>query len=214
MDRRPPPVPPSPPEAQQPAPVEPPPPPQQGPWVPVPDPATDFVRDEGVAEAAPPPFDVPEPVKPPYLHDQGVAEAAPPPYLHDQGVAEAAPPPYDRYRSAPSVARYDVRTTPALPLAFRGRPVSGPMRLAVGDPPLFLGDATTPIRATVRILPRGPEATVRVESAQPLSVTFEGKGGSTPWSASLPRREGSPVTLLLSDEATAARVVVRLTLLP
>ncbi|HSN15415.1 MAG TPA: cobalamin-dependent protein [Anaeromyxobacteraceae bacterium] len=213
MDRRPPPVPPSPPAAQQPAPGDPPPPPQQGPWVPVPDPATDFVRDEGVAEAAPPPFDEPEPVKPPYLHDRGVAEAAPPPYLHDHGVAEAAPPPYDRYRPALSAARYDVRTTPAVPLAFRGHPVSGPQRLAAGDPPLFIGDATTPIRATVRILPRGPEATVRVESAQPLSVTFEGKGGATPWSASLPRREGAPVTLLLSDPATAARVVVRLTLL-
>jgi hypothetical protein len=120
IDPRPPPVPPPPPEAQQPKPKQPPPPPQS-PWVPVPvEPEPDHVRDEGVAEAAPPPYD--DEVKPPFLIDHGVAEAAPPPYDEetrvkpppppppppfnrtkekyrmDHGVAEAAPPPYDRRR--------------------------------------------------------------------------------------------------------------------
>lgn len=118
IDPRPPPVPPPPPETQQQKPTEPPPP--QSPWVPVPDPVPpDHIRDEGVAEAAPPPYD--ELVPPPYLFDHGVAEAAPPPhdpvrvkppppppppppidelkkFRHDHGVAEAAPPPYDKRR--------------------------------------------------------------------------------------------------------------------
>ena len=61
--------------------------------------------DPGVAEAAPPPIDEPEPfpgehpdagtTQPPFQDDDGVAEMAPEPYIEDDGVAEAAPPPID-----------------------------------------------------------------------------------------------------------------------
>lgn len=102
IDPRPPPVPPPPPAPEPPKEQG----SQQSPWVPVEEPVKElpYRQDEGIAEAAPPPYD---PVtKDSYLHDPGVAEAAPPPYrvpvkppyLHDHGVAEAAPPPYDRYR--------------------------------------------------------------------------------------------------------------------
>ncbi len=62
--------------------------------------------DNGVAEAAPPPIDEPQPFPgnppdagttdtPPYQDDDGVTEMAPEPYREDDGVAEAAPPPID-----------------------------------------------------------------------------------------------------------------------
>ena len=233
MDRRPPPVPPPPePPAKEPARTESK-QPQQGPWVPV---EPDYVRDEGVAEAAPPPYDpvkpppIEEPVKvpTPFLHDHGVAEAAPPPYdervvrpddevltkryRHDQGIAEAAPPPYDRIKEMATQPQiFDLKTSPSVPLTFRGQPINGPFKLAAGDPPVTLGDATTPIRATLRILPRpGRQAMVRVESSGPLTVTLDGKAGPTPFTAMLPEEGGPFATLLLDDPATAARVVVRL----
>jgi radical SAM superfamily enzyme YgiQ (UPF0313 family) len=70
--------------------------------------------DDGVAEAAPPPYDL--------RNDVGVAEAAPPPYdlRHDVGVAEAAPPPYDQ-RVIDEPFRQDVGVAEAAPPPYDDR---------------------------------------------------------------------------------------------
>jgi hypothetical protein len=223
MDRRPPPVPPPPPSDPKPAPEAQ--GAQQTPWVAVPD-EKPFRDDVGVAEAAPPPYDpkrdgpIEAPVKElPFRHDHGIAEAAPPPYdryRHDGGIAEAAPPPYERYpREAAPLEVLQIRTTPALPLTLRGRPITGPFTVGLGDPALVLGDATSPIRASLRIFPhpsRGP--TLRVYSSSPLTVTVDGKAGRTPWSMELPRAGVSRATLQLEDPATGAKVAVTLLLRP
>jgi radical SAM superfamily enzyme YgiQ (UPF0313 family) len=240
FDRRPPPVPPPPPAEKPTQDAS----PQQTPWVPVPT-EKEVRHDHGIAEAAPPPYEErvvkppPPPPPPPYREDVGVAEAAPPPYdpvkeapfRHDQGIAEAAPPPYDRYRHDLGIAEaapppYErpaplpmevlrITTSPALPLTFRGQPVTGSFRVALGDPPLVIGDASSPVRASLRIFPhpsRGP--TLRVHSTSPLTVTFEGKPGPTPRTIELPRSGANLATILLEDPATSAKVELRLVLRP
>jgi hypothetical protein len=223
MDRRPPPVPPpppKPPEAQRTEETQ----RQQTPWVPLESPR-DVIHDQGIAEAAPPPYDE-VPVRPPppppppppddavlkapYREDHGVAEAAPPPYLHDHGIMEAAPPPYDRYEKAPQLERLALRTSPAVPLAQGGRPVSHPLSLAPGAPPVVIGDEKGPIRATLRLLARtGAGTLVRIESPTPLTVHVDGATSRTPWTGTLPAT-GTELRLTLQDPASGARLALRL----
>ncbi len=217
MDRRPPPVPPPPPQENAQETAEP--QRRQAPEVPV-EPDRTVVHDQGIAEAAPPPYDThvkPPPIEPPvkkppppYRHDTGIAEAAPPPYLHDRGIAEAAPPPYDRYPLVPKAEVIEVRTTPAVPLRRAGQPVDAPFRMVANGSPLVIGDAAGPLRATLRILSRqGRGVTVQVESPTPLVVHFRGRTGSAPWTAVI---EPAPIVhdIVLENPATNARVTLHL----
>jgi len=240
MDRRPPPEPPPP--RVDPPPGDP--GRQQSPWVPVPEdreavhdhgiaeaapppidervklePPPPFREDDGVAEAAPPPHEeLVDPKEVPFRHDHGIAEAAPPPYdryRHDGGIMEAAPPPYERLRREPTAIHLDVTTTPTMPVTFRGKPVATTLELGPGAPPLFIGDATTPIRARLRILAhprRGP--TLRIEAPAPLTVTHRGRGAPTPWTVTLPGIGLQRLDLLLEDPVKGAKLRVRLLLRP
>lgn len=206
MDRRPPPVPPPP--AQEKA--QDPPAQQRAPDVPA---KTEHpvVHDQGIAEAAPPPH---EPVKPPYRHDVGIAEAAPPPYRHDVGIAEAAPPPYERYPLAPAEPRVvEVRTTPAVPLRRGAQTVGAPFRLVANGSPLLVGDAKGPLLATVRIHSRpGRPPMVRIDSPAPLVVRFRGRTHPTPCLVGLDAVPGERATheIVLENLATKATVTLHL----
>ena len=201
--------------------VPPPPPPPPPPPI---DEAKKFRHDHGVAEAAPPPYDkrrvptpVDEPLKPPpppFLHDHGVAEAAPPPYdryRHDGGVAEAAPPPVDPYPIA-ALMQVELRTSPTVPLTMGGKRVQAPLRFKAGGQPIVIGDPGKPISARLRLLPRaGHGPTVRIESATPLTVRFQGNAASAPWTGTLPHVPGRH-TILLENPETGDRIQVHLML--
>jgi anaerobic magnesium-protoporphyrin IX monomethyl ester cyclase len=160
-----------------------------------------YLHDQGVAEAAPPP----------YLHDQGVAEAAPPPYRHDQGVAEAAPPPYQwvRPRAQPS---FQIRTGPVVPLRFQTARVAQPFAyLAGSEDPLVVGDGKGPVPLSARITVSvdGPGATrVLVESDEPLTVRCGDTSFQTP--ARVVLRGDAPATraFVLEEARSGARVEV------
>jgi anaerobic magnesium-protoporphyrin IX monomethyl ester cyclase len=154
---------------------------------------------------APPAVEVEEP----YRHDQGVAEAAPPPYRHDQGVAEAAPPPYHVRPRPVAPPSFDIRTVPAVPLRFRGAPVVQPFAYAAGsEDPLVVGDGKgrAPLVARVHVSFAGPGATrVVVESDEPLTVRCGDTSSATP--AHVVLRGGARV-LVLEGVRTPARVEV------
>jgi hypothetical protein len=212
MDRRPPPVPPPPPQEKQEKQET-----QQTPWVPM---EPDHIRDEGVAEAAPPPYE--EPVKaPPYLHDQGIAEAAPPPYgpvpedevltkryRHDEGIAEAAPPPFDKVQEPAVFTTVRIQTSPVVPLYVDGALVEPPYSLPVGGKAVTIGDPKGAFSVRLRVLERPRNLLLVLDSSQPLAVQGDGRVSGPPWRVQLPPVE-RPFKLVLENPSTGARIVVR-----
>jgi radical SAM superfamily enzyme YgiQ (UPF0313 family) len=146
-----------------------------------------------------------------FRHDQGVAEAAPPPYRHDLGVAEAAPPPYRPVRptSAPS---FQIRTVPAVPLRFRAALVAQPFAYPAGSKdPLVVGDGKgpVPLLARISVSSAGPGATrVVIESDEPLTVRCGDTSTATPARVLLRGDGAGARVLLLENPRSTARVEV------
>jgi hypothetical protein len=180
----------------------------------------DHIRDEGVAEAAPPPYE--EPVKaPPYLHDQGIAEAAPPPYgpvpedevltkryRHDEGIAEAAPPPFDKVQEPAVFTTVRIQTSPVVPLYVDGALVEPPYSLPVGGKAVTIGDPKGAFSVRLRVLERPRNLLLVLDSSQPLAVQGDGRVSGPPWRVQLPPVE-RPFKLVLENPSTGARIVVR-----
>jgi hypothetical protein len=143
----------------------------------------------------------------------GVAEAAPPPFLHDRGIAEAAPPPYERPVS-PAVAEAQVKLAPAIAASLGGQPAQSPFTFRSGGTPLVLGDPSSPIHATIRLIahPLSRVPRVHVASARPLTVECAGKSAAAPWTAEFAPDRRLAFTLV--DPASGAKVTVRLFSVP
>ncbi len=167
-------------------------------------------RDAGAAP-------VPEPVKPQWRRDHGVAEAAPPPLdeerrrrliQNDVGVAEAAPPPMP-------VTDLTVTVTPAARILSNGARVEGPVKLnrnrngflqigTGGDP------VNDPFVVFIDYKWSGAQLSLRVECTPAVQVSGGGQSMPSPASLTFNLNGRSTILVTLEDPKTKTRMEVRL----